>query len=92
MARKETFFDKFWKDKYGRVVIVQKPNLFIITWVFAAFLSLLLPSGFTGKVFAAVAFVSIVIWAILEMIRGVNYFRRLLGIAVLLLVLAYTVF
>ena len=72
----------------GRIVIGQWPN--VPLWIFfGTVLARLLPlEGATRSAVEVVAFVSLMWWAIDEVVRGVNPFRRLLGAAVALMTLA----
>ena len=72
-----------WKDKHGKVVIVQHPNAPLIVW-FVSFLLANLPMlSSYADLFEIIAFGSIFTWAWLEIVSGVNLFRRLLGIVVM---------
>lgn len=83
MANK-TFSQKFWEDDRGKVVVWQKPNLPLTIWFLATVGGMLLPNGFIQKALYLIGLVALVVWSILEISRGVNYFRRLLGLLVLL--------
>lgn len=78
------FLDKFWRDKHGKVVIWQKPNMPLIGWFVFMIVAKLLPSGSVrnGTQFLSTAF--IFTWAYLEITKGDSYFRRVLGAAVFL--------
>lgn len=91
MARRENFWDKFWKDKNGDLVVWRRPNLPIIVFVVAAIVYALFQNDAFGKFFGWVAIIALVIWAIIEIFRGANYFRRLLGASVLLLIIVASV-
>lgn len=86
MVRKATFWDKFWRDEYGRDVIWQKPNAFLITWFVTTFFSWFLPYNLLKRGLLLVSLISIIIWSLLEMYSGVNRFRRLLGLLVFVVV------
>lgn len=79
-------WDKFWKDKHGNVVVYQHPNVFLIGW-----LVLTLASLFThdklADVLWYVALAVLAVWSLLEIFKGVNYFRRSFGAVVLLMVI-----
>ena len=79
-----TFLDKFFRDDKGEYVIAQPPNLPIIIWFTASILKLVFPRGnlYTGLDFVAV--ISLIIWSFLEIFQGVNYFRKGLGVFVLI--------
>jgi hypothetical protein len=76
-------FKKFFENKDGKIVIWQKPNVFLIGW----FLFLVLSKIISSKSFKAdlnfVSFVFLAFWAILEIFKGDSYFRRALGLIVL---------
>jgi hypothetical protein len=80
-------WDKIWKDKDGSVVIWQMPNAFLIGWAVLTIICLV-TSGKTSDVFGDVADASLVVWALLEIFKGVNYFRRALGVVVLIFAIA----
>ncbi|KAF3890119.1 MULTISPECIES: hypothetical protein [Nostocales] len=83
-----TFFDKFFRDSNGEIVIAQMPNLPLIVWISASLLKLIFPTGGINIGLDLVAFGSLFTWAWLELFQGVNYFRRTLGFVVLMGVIA----
>lgn len=85
---KNTLFDKIFRDSNGEIVVAQIPNLPIIVWVVASLLKLIFPTGEINTGLDVVAFGSLFTWAWLELFQGVNYFRRTLGLVVLLAVIA----
>lgn len=81
----ETLFDKTFRDDKGRVVIFQKPNLPVLVGLTTTSLLLLLPNqGSFSAGLEAVAFGSLFTWGWIELFKGVNYFRRSLGLFFLL--------
>ena len=68
----------------GRITVAQWPNLsfgiFLVAWALRKVLD---PTGTLDTVLAVVAGAALVWWALDELIRGVNPFRRVLGGAVL---------
>ena len=73
-----------FKDKNGKIVIVQKPNLPIIVW-FVSFIASYLP--FRDSVLSFLELFSFGVlftWAWLEIFSGVNIFRRLLGLTIMI--------
>ena len=78
----------FADRKTGRIVIGQFPNL--VLWIFlgAVIVRLVLgPTGVWGTAVNAVADIALLWWAIDEIVRGVNPFRRILGATVTVFVL-----
>lgn len=78
-------FDWLFRNRRtGAITIVQFPNLPL--WLFIAGVvvrSLVRPRGDAGAILAVFTTASLAVWAFLELGRGVNPFRRLLGAAVL---------
>lgn len=83
-----TAFDKVFRDDQGNFILFQKPNLPVLTGLTATLLSLTPISGELRAGVEAVAYGALFTWAWLELFQGVNYFRRFLGLIVLLLVVA----
>lgn len=78
-----TFFNQVFRDREGNVVLAQPPNLPIIVWVVASLLKLILTTGKIGIALDLIIFGSLFTWAWEELFQGVNYFRRALGLVVL---------
>lgn len=76
-----------FRDADGHVVLWQVPNLPIIGWGVSMVLAWLLRSSsyHTGLQTLGSAF--LFTWALLELIQGVNYFRRALGFVILAVVI-----
>ncbi len=84
--RKETFGDRFWLDGEGKLTIWQRPNVPLIIWIVTIFVQIVFgASSQLSQISKAIGAISLIIWALLEMIRGDSYFRQLLGIFVLIL-------
>ncbi len=80
--------DKLFKDSKGKWVLWQKPNLLLIAWFVAMLLNRALPAGRADRLADLVAFGALFAWAWQEISRGDSYFRRVLGLVVLLAILA----
>jgi hypothetical protein len=85
-----TFFDKTFRDSEGKIVIAQMPNLPIIVWITASLLGLIFTTGKINTGLNLVAFGSLFTWAWEELFQGVNYFRRTLGLVVLIGAIAFS--
>ena len=83
-----TAFDKAFRDNEGNIALFQKPNLPALTGLTATLLSFTPISGELRAGVEAVAYGALFTWAWLELFQGVNYFRRSLGLTVLLLLVA----
>jgi hypothetical protein len=79
-----TLLDKIFRDREGKVVLAQIPNLPIIVWIVASLLQLIFTTGKVNIGLEAIAFGSLFTWAWEELFQGVNYFRRALGLLVLI--------
>ena len=64
-------------------VVAQFPNLPLWVWLVATIVSKL-TSGTAESVALAIGVVALTAWAYLELSEGVNWFRRLLGVAALI--------
>jgi hypothetical protein len=82
-----SLWDKFWRDKEGNIVIAQIPNVWLILWIILEIVSLFSSSHRTELITWWLASAALGIWSLLEIFRGVNYFRRVLGLCVAVLTL-----
>lgn len=80
-----TLVDKVFRDREGEgeIVLAQMPNLPIIVWIVASLLRLFFTTGKVSIGLEIIAFGSLFTWAWEELFQGVNYFRRALGLIVL---------
>jgi hypothetical protein len=69
----------------GRITIVQVPNLSLAVFLATSIARRLLdPAGTLNTALAAVTIAALVWWAVDEVVRGVNPWRRMLGGGVLI--------
>lgn len=78
-----SLWDKIWKDKTGNVVLWQNPNLPLWSWITTTAFGYFIKRGYIAQVLDILALGSLITWAYLEARSGVNFFRRFLGILVL---------
>jgi len=78
-----TFFDRVFRDSEGKVVLGQSPNLPITVGLTATLLKLIFTTGKINAGLDLLAFGALFTWAWEELFEGVNYFRRALGLVVL---------
>lgn len=88
-AKETTLFDRTFRDSEGKIVIAQMPNLPLVVGLAATLLQLVLPSDKIHTALDLVAFGALFTWAWQELFEGVNYFRRALGLIVLVGLLAW---
>ncbi len=79
-----TIWDKIWRDKNGKVVIMQVPNVWLWAWIFLLVVSIFLNKGKLLDVIHWAGSASLAIWAVMELVKGVNYFRKTLGLIVII--------
>lgn len=74
----------FENRQTGRIVVAQWPNIPLWVWIAASAVNWLVhPGGRWGTAFSATGTVALAVWAIDEILRGVNPARRILGAGVL---------
>lgn len=74
----------FRSRRTGRISLAQLPNWQLVVWLLAsAVMRLGNPQGRAREVLVVIASAALALWAGDEMLRGVNPFRRILGVAVL---------
>lgn len=83
-----TFFNQVFRDDEGKIVLGQPPNLPIIVWTGATLLKMIFATGQINIGLELIAFGTLFTWAWEELFQGVNYFRRALGLIVLVGLLA----
>ncbi len=86
-AHTRRILNAFFRDKHGRLVLGQFPNVPLIGWLLLTVAAHGFPLGTarTGVGYLSEAF--LFTWAYLEITQGVTYFRRTLGGVVLVAVL-----
>ncbi len=86
MAERRSLWDWCWRDPNGQVVLGQTPNAPLVVWLAATGLAWVLPDGRGADSATLVAFGALFTWAWLELFQGVNGFRRLIGLVVLVVI------
>jgi hypothetical protein len=75
---------RIWQDHDGKVVLWQRPNIWLSLWILAEIAGFIFKQGKAEETIRWTGRGAIIAWALLEISQGVNYFRRGLGMAVLL--------
>lgn len=78
---------RFFRDSNGRIVIAQFPNWPLWIWLAATVLEHSFANSDGLGLARLTSFVAIIYWAYLEIVEGVNPFRKCLGGSVVLFVL-----
>lgn len=86
MNKSYSLWNKFWKDSKGHVVIFQWPNTILWCWIVFTLLTKVFTDGSANRIFETLAFGSLFVWGWLELTDGVNYFRRILGLIMLIII------
>lgn len=81
------FINTIVRDKNGQIAIAQFPNLALIAWVLSTFLSRIVIESQISNIFKVIAVISLLIWALQELLQGSAIIRRLLGAIVIAVVL-----
>jgi hypothetical protein len=79
-----TLLDRVFPNNEGKIIIIQMPNLPIFIWTLASLLKIVFTTGRINTGLEMIAFASLFTWAWGELFEGVNYFRRGLGLMVIL--------
>jgi hypothetical protein len=79
-----TFFNQVFCDRDGKIVMAQMPNLPLIVWAVTNLSKIIFSTGKINTGLDLIAFGSLFTWAWGELFQGVNYFRRTLGLIVLI--------
>jgi hypothetical protein len=80
---------KTFIDKYGHFVIVQSPNLPLAGWIAFELIALIFRKHHISTAFQTMATTFLFTWAYLEITRGVNYFRKILGLLIAILIVIH---
>ena len=83
-----SFLNQMFRDDKGKIVVAQLPNLPIIVWIVATLLKMIFTTGQINTGLELIAFGALFTWAWEELFQGVNYFRRGLGLIVLVSLIA----
>ncbi len=78
-----TLLDRIFRDSEGNIVLAQAPNLPLLAWLAATLLQFIFTSGKVHTGLDLAAFGALFTWAWEELFNGINYFRRVLGLVVL---------
>ncbi len=81
--RQRSILDKIFRDKDGDIVIWQSPNIPLYGWIVFKLLSVVFHGSLLKTDFGQLGNAFLFIWSYLEAKEGVNYFRKLLGLAIL---------
>ncbi|GAC1386998.1 MAG: hypothetical protein NVS1B7_6340 [Candidatus Saccharimonadales bacterium] len=87
MSSVQPIFNRIFKDDHNRIVVTQWPNVPLAGFIISKILSLVLSSYKLKHGFVQLGTAFIFAWALLEITQGVNYFRRIFGLTVLIAVL-----
>lgn len=79
---------KFFKDGAGRVVIWQQPNMPLIGWLACKLLSMVMKAGHSKNALENLGAAFLFVWAYLEITDGKSYFRRALGVGVMVVLIS----
>jgi hypothetical protein len=79
--------ERFFHDKHGNLTLFLPPNPPLIGWL-ASLLASWVVSGSSIKTdFSQLSRLFLFTWAYLEIVHGTSYFRQLLGVVIMVVVL-----
>ena len=87
MSKRQTLIDMLWKDNHGRQAVVAWPNFPLVSWFVFMLASKLVNTGKLHLVFEYLAYGFLFTWGWLEIRSGKSYFRRALGMIVLIFII-----
>ena len=75
----------FRNRRTGRITVAQRPNATLAIWIVVTVVGLVFdPAGRVATALTIIGTTALAVWSVDEIVRGVNPFRRLLGAAVLI--------
>jgi len=77
----------FFKYKDGKWAIVAFPNVLLAAWIAIIILTKFIPENNLHLSLSLLGSAVLFVWAYLELTDGTSYFRRVLGVAILLAVI-----
>lgn len=82
----QTFIERLYKNKRGEISLIQMPNFPLIVWLMTRLALFVIPTQYTHltNVLTTLSFGALFTWAWLELFKGENYLRQVLGFVVLL--------
>ncbi len=80
----QSLLDLIFKDKKGHIVLWQSPNIPLYAWIVFKILGLVLTKGYLKNGVEQLSSLFLFTWAYLEIMKGVDYFRKALGLVVLI--------
>ena len=74
----------FRNRQTGEITVAQAPNPPLAIWLVATIANVVFdPSGWFGTTLTIIGTAALIVWALDELVRGVNPFRRILGAVIL---------
>ncbi len=67
----------------NKLTIFQKPNIPATVWLIATIGARIFHSGLPHVILSIISVLAAFVWAMMELVSGVNYFRKILGFVVL---------
>ncbi len=81
-------YQKIFLDNNGHLVLAQFPNIPLAIWLSTLVIARLVHASPWVAINEVVSFSALLVWAFLELVSGVTYFRRTLGLIVFVYLLA----
>ncbi|MBA3758115.1 hypothetical protein H0X10_00585 [Candidatus Saccharibacteria bacterium] len=82
----ENHLKSFFKDRQGNTVVWQWPNIPLYGWIIFKLLAWAIPDFNIQNGLEQLSTAFLFTWAYLEITKGATYFRKILGLLVLILI------
>lgn len=79
MTLHNPLINKLIGNKDRQLTLLQFPNVPLWVWIVGTILSRVFKQGASHTLFVWIAFLGLIVWAGLELFKGDNYFRKILG-------------
>ena len=88
--KNQSFIERCYKDSHGKVTLMQPPNVPLLVWLASRLGLYALPHHFlhARNLLEAASYGALFTWAWLEVFKGSNYLRQLLGLLVIISLIA----
>ncbi len=80
---KKSAFSNFFRNSDGEIIIFQPPNVPLVVWFVCSVVSRLTDVRLIDQILGIFGGLALMVWAVLEITKGVTPFRKVLGVAIL---------
>jgi hypothetical protein len=84
---KRSLWNKFWYSPSGKLSLIELPNIPLLLAALCWIASILMKQSSFHHLFSELQFGFLFVWSWLEITKGESYFRKVLGLTVLILII-----